>query len=154
MSVRDALDLYRTFTAKHPNWVTALGDDIQFPERIGRTGRALRIWYASDKWRVDNDMQLYVHTYDGVVDFCEPWRKGLQEVQAPRWPREIVQLGRCVAVEVERNPGVVRYPLLPDGTLLCATPDRTALVLVHPDIGILAVIVGGEQRVTERGIEG
>jgi hypothetical protein len=154
MPMKQALALYETWSAREPDFVTALDAQVQFPSRWGASGKVRTIWYASDKWRSDGAAQLYVHPYDAPPDFCEPWCPGLRAVETGPTPREIVQLGECIAVEVARDRGGDPYPVLPDGTLLCAAPDGRMLVLAHPHHGIVAAIVGPGQRVTERGVEG
>jgi hypothetical protein len=153
VSVRKGLSLYETFHARPPDFVTALDSAIQLPEWLGVSGQALRIWYASDKWRKDGEAGLYVHPYESTVYLCEPWREGLRRLPSPR-ATVLVLLGLCVAVEVKRGAGDIAYPVLPDVTELCATEDGRSLVLLDRSTGILGAIVGEKQRITDRGIEG
>lgn len=154
MSVHEALSVYRTFQAKLPDFVTALDERIQFPRRLGSVGRAKRILYRSGKWRDDGAQHDYIHEYKTRVEFCEAYREGLGPVRPPAWPRELVDLGECLEVEVEADDGKILYPTIPRGTLLCATPDGRTLVLLNLRRGILAALVGGAQRITDRGVEG
>src|SRR5579871_1201617 len=154
MSVHTALDLYRTFQAKEPDFVTALDEAVTFPPAFGAIGKAQIIWYGSSKWRGDGAETWYEHTYTSPVDFCEPWRDGLRAIESPERPDALVLLGRCIAVQVECDGGEVRFPRLPKGTLLTATPDGRALVLVDEQRGVLGALLGGSQRITDRGIEG
>jgi hypothetical protein len=151
--IREAVERYRTFTAKEPDFVTALEPNVQLPPRLGASGRARRIWYVSGKWRNDGGVGYYVHDYSTPVEFCEAFRPSLRPVVTPRWPKELALLGECIALEVERS-GELAYPRLPSPTLLPSTPDGRALVLLGERRGILAVLLGGAQRITERGIEG
>lgn len=154
MSVHQALGVYRSFQAKEPDFVTALDERIRFPAKLGSVGRVKRLLYRSGKWRDDGKEYDYVHVYSTRVDFCEPYRTGLRPVRTPEWPRELVQLGRCLDAEVQADDGTLLYPELPGGTLLCGTPDGRSLVLLHLRRGILAAIVGSAQRITDRGVEG
>lgn len=154
MSVRRALGVYRSFQAKDPDWVSALDERIQFPSKLGLIGRVVKIIYQSGKWREDGLRHVYIHRYESGVKLCEAWREGLAPVRAPEWPRELIELGELVEAEVEDAEGQVRYVRVPKATLLCATPDGKTVVLLHLRLGILAALVGGAQRITDRGIEG
>jgi hypothetical protein len=81
VSVKKALDLYRAFQSKEPDFVTALDDAIAFPRAFGAIGRAVGIFYESSKWRRDGGETGFHHTYESAVDFCEPWREGLRVVE-------------------------------------------------------------------------
>lgn len=152
--VKQAVDLYRTFQAKEPDHVTALDPAIQFPPRLGSAGLVKRLLYRSAKWRKDDGESFYIHDYETPVEYCEPWRTGLHPVRTPAWPREVVKLGDCIDLEVRAEEGGLFYPTVPKRTLLCATPDGRSLVLLHLKLGIVGALIGGRQRVTERGIEG
>jgi len=154
VSVRRALAIYRAFQARAPDFVTALDKRIQFPARIGSVGRVKRLLYRSAKWTDGEEEHAYIHDYESPVEFCEPWREGLRAVKSPRWPRELVQLGSAVELELATHAGERAFVSPVRGTLLCATPNGRTLVLLHPGSGIVAALVGGEQRVTDRGVEG
>lgn len=150
--VAKALALYRTFNAREPDFVSAV--DVAFPKRLADAGQVRKILYRSDKWRADGVESNYIHPYESAVRCLVRWQSGLRPLEVRAWPRELVQLGVCVDLEVERNDGEMQYGNFPDGTLACATPDGRSLVLLHLEHGILGALTGGRQRITDRGIEG
>jgi hypothetical protein len=153
MSLDQATALYERFHAKAPDAVFALPASITPPARLGDAGRLHLVLYRSAKWSKDGSAHLYVHTYDTDVRFCEPWRPGMKQFPTEPWPLELVELGEFVDAAVARK-GKWLHPVVPAGTRLCATPDGKRLALYHRHAGILAAIVGAQQRVTSRGIEG
>jgi hypothetical protein len=150
--VAKSLALYKEFNAREPDFVTAVGD-LRLPDRLGLIGRARQILYRSNKWRTDGKECFYIHPYESDVKCYVPWRAGLAEVAVRAWPRELVQLGHCVDVEVETTDSAVAYLTPPESTLLCATPDGRSLALLHLGHGIVGALTGGRQRITDRGIE-
>ena len=151
--VPDAVGLYRRFHAKDPDALIALPPSVRFPERLGDVGRALHILYQSAKWSRSGQLEKYLHSYESDVRVGEPWRPGLRRIGHPRWPNEVVELGECLGLDIEAAGGVLTARLARP-TKLLATPDGRALALLTAKDGIVAVVFGGEQRVTEKGIEG
>ena len=148
-----AVDLYRQFHDKEPHRVSELPADIRLPEKLGDVGRAILIVYRSAKWSADGHQQNYIHSFESNVRFCEPWRRGQRAIETRHWPRELVALGDFIDGVVERSGSYMR-PIVLRGTKLAATSDGKRLLLLHPDAGIMAALVGGKQRVTTSGIEG
>src|SRR5262249_48226019 len=150
--IASAVSLYRRFHAKDPDWVTGL-PGVVLPLHLGEIGRMAFLAYRSAKWSEAGEEQNYIHEYRSDVRFFEPWRSGLRRVAAGPWPLELVQLGDCLAVVLEVS-GEFFQPAIRRGTNLVATPDGKRLALYEPVRGIVAVIQGGKQQITERGIEG
>jgi hypothetical protein len=150
--VARALALYKEFNAREADFVTAL-EGITFPDRLALLGMAKKILYRSDKWRSDSKESFYIHPYESDVKCYVPWREGLAPVAVRAWPRELVQLGYCVDLEIDGSGGKTLYLTPPDDTLLCGTPDGRSLVLLHLRLGVVGALSGGRQRVTDRGIE-
>src|SRR5215831_8026660 len=88
----EALDLYRQVHAKEPDALIELPSGVQFPERLGKRGRALHILYRSAKWSRSGRKENYLHSYESDVQVCEPWRPGLKRTRHPPWPNEVVEL--------------------------------------------------------------
>ena len=150
--VAKSLALYKAFNAREPDFVTALGD-IELPSRLSHLGRASKILYRSDKWRSDGRESFYIHPYESDVACYVPQREDLPEVAVRAWPGELVQLGHCVELEIDRPGAGLAYLTPPTDTILCATPDGRSLVLLHLEQGIVGALTGGRQRITDRGIE-
>lgn len=150
--VARSLALYKEFNAREADFVTAI-EGVALPARLGLLGTAKKILYRSDKWRSDRKETFYIHPYESAVQCYVPWRKGLAATEVRAWPRELVQLGHCVDLEIERKAGDTIYFTPPEGTLLCATPDGRSLVLLNPGSGVLGALTGGRQRITDRGID-
>jgi hypothetical protein len=150
--VARALALYKEFNAREADFVTAL-DDIELPLQLSFVGTVRKILYRSDKWRSDGKESFYIHPYASAVQCYLPGREGLPLVAVRAWPRELVQLGYCVELEIEGRGRERIYFTPPEGTLLCATPDGRTLVLLHLRHGFVGALTGGRQRITDRGVE-
>lgn len=138
-----------------------------FPEAWGYLGKAKTCYYRSDKWEDNGTTHDYFHDH-GEVECWHPWRavaglkKGTPKV---KWPDSLVMLGYSLGWDIatpESKTANLFWEIKPsDRALLCAFPDRSALVVLDgkarswkPSRCVIALFYGPTLTVEDRGIVG
>ena len=155
---------------------------VRIPHLV-RVGKAIRVYYDSDKWKDIGDVQGYYHDH-GPEDGEHPFRPSNKiKLYAPEcyfseddivtscklpvvWPSELVPLGACAGWVAEVGRGKEKNLLegecdnavlvsSPFGHVSKRDPKRVFLAVIdlHDDT-VEAIIDGAGLRLNDRGIEG
>lgn len=150
------LGLYRMWHAKDPTKAFELTFD--FPDVVGRLGRAARIVYWSDKWEAPGDGYHYEHDFDSAPPvYCESVDgstsveklmgvRGLNDTQSA-WPilAEVCELS--VRLDDTDKIKTFRFKKPP---LMLTSADKKTLCILYKKEPLF--IRGGRMVVTARGI--
>jgi hypothetical protein len=165
-----AVELWRSFHQKaDPDKVMTLeGAVASWPVEWVCVGRPEVVYYNSDKWYNDGRRQNYYHNHNPKVRVWHP--AGSDELKmlpasqrmndqafpiSSAFPQALTVLGDCLGWDLLRVRGSGSIFAAPDeGELLCAVPGEPALVSIHPELGVCAVLGGPGLRVEPRGIVG
>ena len=165
-----AIELWRVFHGKaDPDSVTVLdGAPARWPLEWVCVGHPEVVYYNSDKWYQDGRRTNYYHLHNPKIRLWHP--VGSVELEmlpanqrasdqqfpiAGPFPEALTVLGDCLGWMLVAADGSESLFAEPEpGEVLCAVPGEPALVSIHPEAGVCAVLGGPGLRVERRGIVG
>jgi hypothetical protein len=139
-----------------------LPSSVQWPERVGVAGQAIRTLYESDKWHDINDTTQYYHDHDKGCVFYVPAADG--EEFPFEYPDEVMLIGECIGFVFKGPDGGLNEGVMKGKNILVSSPDawidskkknHVFLAIINLDGGgVEALITGPRLRITSHGIEG